>query len=170
MTLPSNLRVLISLTAVLLLGAASALFYTLTSWRNSSESARRLSRKPMVHREPLILDDLLVATETRVVPGESHELPYGLQVVMQTRSPIEPVAFVVETDRDIGSGHAIQFNGGEYLLYKRTKQGIPLNHPNWFAFEWETPAFTPNAPIIVSLSSKTPITLARLYKVGYEWP
>ena len=110
------------------------------------------------NRGPLLLDDSVIATETRVVPGESAELPLGLEVVMQTHNSIQPVVFVLETDRHIGSGRAVQFNGGDYLLYRKTKQGVPARHPNWFAFEWETPVFTANAPIIVTLSSKTPIT------------
>jgi hypothetical protein len=171
MTPPSNHRIVISLTVLLLLGTVALLFNFPRLWQTTNHrSIRQMPRNPMVSREPLLLDDLLIATETRVVPGEAEEMPYGLEVVMQTSSPVRPVAFVVETDGDIGRGRAVQFNHGKYLRYTRTKQGIPTDHTNWFAFEWETPMFTPDAPIIVSLSSKTPLALVGLRKVAYEWP
>ena|SRR5437868_4589529 len=90
--------------------------------------------------------------------------------MVQTGGPIQPVAYVVETNGDIGIGHAVLLSGGWYRSYTKTKQGVLPSHANWFAFEWETPAFTGDAPIIVTLSSKKPISLAGVYRVPYEWP
>jgi hypothetical protein len=167
---PMGKRLVITVAAFLLIVVAVALFLRGRSRWNPSSGSSRWPTNLIGKGELPPLDNTVIATQIRVVPGESEELPYGLEVVMQTRSSIQPVAFVIETDRDIGSGHAVQFSGGEYLLYRKTKQGVPPDHPNWFAFEWDTPAFTPHAPIIISLSSKTPIALAGLYRVGYEWP
>jgi len=163
---------MVTVIAALLLIIAAAVLSLATRPRRhpGTESTPWRATDLAGDREPLLLDDSVIATETRVVPGESAELPFGLEVVMQTRNAIQPVAFVLETDRNIGSGRAVQFNAGDYLLYRKTKQGVPPDHPNWFAFEWETPVFTANSPIIVSLSSKTPIALDGLYKVAYEWP
>src|SRR5215467_3888270 len=98
-------RRLVGGIVVLLLIIVAAVLLLITRRRSHSgtESTAWRTTDPIGDRELPLLDDSVIATETRVVPGESAELPFGLEVVMQTRSPIQPVAFVLETDREIGN-------------------------------------------------------------------
>lgn len=102
----------------------------------------------------------------RQVPSTDPNLPYALEVVVQTDRPIQPVAFALICDGMVGKGDAGFANGGEY---SKQKYGVAQD-PHAFLFEWQSPAFTPDKPILVTLTSKTYIRAISIQRINYSWP
>lgn len=141
--------------------------------RRIEDLKAKLEAKPIevkVHggAEPRIEPPILVGmrfTQHRVA-SDKPEMPYGLEVVVQTDTTIQPVAIVIECNGEISEGHAGLGAGA----YTKTKQGVLVDHPNWFLLSWETPAFTPSTPIRATLFSKGPIRAVSVRQVEYSWP
>lgn len=161
-----SLSIALAIAAILVITAGSgALLY---HWRAS------LNNKPwmdlsIVHPQLPSFSNVRVVSK-RGFSSDDPLYPFGMELTIETDRAIEPVAFVVACDGDIGVGQAVLRSNGVYLLYRRTKQGVPAGHPNWFAFEWESPAFTTDSPIVVTIFSKNTIHTAHLQQVPYEWP
>jgi hypothetical protein len=155
--------ILASFVAIVLI-VTGLLILARSWWKVKEESQRSPSEKYRGNKASS--DDVLIVRQKRFA-DDSYEYPYGLELVIETNHLIQPVAFLVAGDDEIGTGRAVLLNGGAYRRYTHTKQGVPPDHPNWFAFEWETPAFTTDAPIVVTLSSKRPIDVAGVYPVAY---
>lgn len=124
-----------------------------------SESRAKNQPAPM-------LAHIRIADQKQVVSTLS-DFPYAWQVVLQTDQEIAPVAFELICDGNVGRGEA-NFNGG--AVFTQSKSGGMDNAPNTFGFEWATPAFTPNNPIIVTLWSKSPLKVLSIQKIDYQWP
>ncbi len=112
------------------------------------------------------LASIRIASQKQIHSIDSN-LPYGLEVILQTDTDIEPMAFAVEFSGEIGKGDAGFTSGGSYM---QTKYGIAQGHPNVFIFEWKSPAFTPDTPIKVSVFSKSYIKAIKFYEIKYVWP
>jgi len=95
--------------------------------------------------EPPVLTGLRF-TQQRV-PSDKPDTPYGLEVVVQTDATIQPVAIVIECNGEISEGRGGLGAGA----YTKTKQGVVVDHANWFLLSWETPAFAPSTPIRATL-------------------
>ncbi len=106
----------------------------------------------------------------RRVPSDDPYYSNALEIVLQTDRTIDPVAFVTQYDGEVAMGRAVLRSDGQYLLYTRTKQGIPADHPTWFVFEWDGPAFSPQSPLVITVFSTKPIRLIQIDEVKYEWP
>lgn len=129
------------------------------------QSVRQPSQ-PLAQRpfEPPVLTGLRL-TQQRV-PSDKPDTPYGLEVVVQTDATIQPVAIVIECDGEISEGRGGVGSGA----YTKTKQGVVVDHSNWFLLSWETPAFAPSTPIRATLFSKGPIKAVSVRRVEYSWP
>ena len=112
-----------------------------------------------------LLAHIRIASQ-KVVVSTNPDLPYALEVVVQTDEVIQPVAFVFECDGEVGASQGGIGPG----VYTKTKTGIVDGHPNWFAIEWETPAFTPATPMVVTLFSKTAVHVTAVNRFPYSWP
>jgi hypothetical protein len=112
------------------------------------------------------LAHIRIASQQTVVSTKT-ELPYALEVIVQTDQTIQPVAFVFECDGEIGDGRGGLISGGAYL---QTGMGIVTDHPNWFLLKWSYPPFTPGNPTKLTLFSKTLIRVTKLEQIDYTWP
>jgi hypothetical protein len=121
-------------------------------------------------QQPLIvptpnLASIRIASQKQIV-SDDPQLPYGLEVILQTDTPIEPVAFEIEFNGEIGEGKAGFVSSGIYQFKKRPtiKNGNILN------FGWESPAFTPDKPIKIIVFSKNYVKAIKYHKLQYTWP
>ncbi len=115
---------------------------------------------------PPILVGIRIASQKRI-PSDDTKFPYGLEVVIQTDTDIEPVALAVICDGPIGKGDGGFANGGAYTM---TKQGLAKDHENVFIAEWKSPAWTAQAPIVMHLFSEHPIKATSAARINYIWP
>jgi hypothetical protein len=105
--------------------------------------------------------------EQKQIVSTLTEFPYAWQVVIQTDKDIQPVAFFLKCDGQVGKGE-FSFNGGG--VFTQTKTGSIDDDPTTFGFEWKTPAFTPDTPIIVTLWSQSPLKVVSFEQMQYQWP
>jgi len=103
----------------------------------------------------------------KTVTSTDAEFPFKLEVVLQTDSSIEPVAFGLICNGDVGKGDAGFTGGGAYM---QTKSGQLDNNAHMWGFEWKYPAFTAADPIVVNLYSKEHIEVTGLQEIRYVWP
>jgi hypothetical protein len=103
----------------------------------------------------------------RTIVSTDPEFPYGLEAVIQTDTNIEPVAFALACDGVIGKAIAGFSGGGAYF---QTKSGQVNNDPKMFGFEWKSPAFTADNPIVVTIYSKGYVKVTEIQQIRYIWP
>jgi hypothetical protein len=111
------------------------------------------------------LASIRIASQKTVV-STNPNLPFALEVVLQTDQTIQPVSFVFMCDGNVGDGHG----GVGAGAYMKTKKGIVDGHPDWFLIEWETPDFEPATPMVVILFSATAIHVTEVRRAQYFWP
>ncbi len=155
------------LGASLLFVVVLAAILAFKSWYRGSETTNDHSNQ--IH-PALLSDNEIRLISQRRIPSDDPDYPVALQLILQTDHPIQPVAFVIQTDGIIGMGNAVFRSGREYRLYKHVKQGIPADHLNWFAFEWDLPSFTAQDSLVVTVFSREPVAIVRIDRVPYEWP
>jgi len=119
---------------------------------------------PNEKTESPLFSDLRVTQ--RLVPSDKADLPFGQEITVQTAVSIEPVAIVIKCDGEIGDGRG----GVGAGVYIKTKQGVVVDHPDWYLVEFESPAFTPQSPLVVTLFSKQRINALTVEQVQYIWP
>jgi hypothetical protein len=112
-----------------------------------------------------ILTGIRIASQKRI-PSDDSELPYGLEVVVQTDADISPVAVGLLCDGPIGKGDAAFANIETYIKKKEGRAG----RKDAFLAEWESPAWTPAAPIVFHVYSATPINATEIRRFTYSWP
>lgn len=100
------------------------------------------------------------------VASSNPDLPYALEVLIQTTQAIQPVAFLVKCTGEIGDA-TVGMGAGAYT---KTDKGVVEGHPTWYAFEWEAPGFTPDKVIRLTLYSKTFIKVTSFEQFEYRWP
>jgi len=105
----------------------------------------------------------LSVTQRRAPSADAH-FPYGLQVIIQTSTTIQPVGLRLCFDGPVGS--ATFFVAGESAFVGRL-DGIhyPGECPNAYAFGFHFPAFTPEHPIVVTVLSASDIKLTSLEQI-----
>jgi hypothetical protein len=115
--------------------------------------------------QPLTATVRLASQKTIV--STDPEFPYALEAVLQTDNAIEPVAFAIVCTGAVGKGNAGFPGGGAYI---QTKSGQINNDSKMWGFEWKYPAFTSDAPIVVTLYSKEYIQVIGIQQIRYVWP
>jgi hypothetical protein len=117
------------------------------------------------------LASIRIASQKQIISTDP-QLPYGLEVVLQTDKSIEHVAFAIEFTGTVSSGFADLSPGGVYIDSRR--RGIYWKkYPNLFGFSWTSPAFTPDEIISVKVYSKEYIRALRLIDINTGkvlWP
>ena len=139
-------------------------------WKEKAEykpaAKRTVSAAPQLPpSEVPLLANIRIASQRRVV-SDDPDYPFALEVAVQTTQTIEPVAFLFKCSGDVGKGKGSIGPGA----YTKTDRGGIADHPNWYAIEWETPAFTPDKVMVVTLFSKTAITVQSFERFEYRWP
>lgn len=138
----------------------------LQSANSSRSSATKSPESAIPSTPPPLLANVRIASQKTIV-STNRDFPYALEVILQTDTNIEPVAFAIECNGDIGSANAGFTQGG---VYSQVKSGTLNNKANMFGFEWESPAFTPDKPIEITIFSKTYIRVTKLERLQYSWP
>lgn len=96
-------------------------------------------------------------------PNNTGNLYYVQEIIIQTDNIIKaPVALLVTCDGEIKSGYA-QFVGKHFMTY----QGIYNDQPDLFVVSWSAPAFTPEEPIIVHLTSTKAIKVIKVEQIPW---
>jgi len=107
----------------------------------------------------------IIVSEKQIVSVD-RQFSYGLEIILQTDKSIEPVAFIIEFSEEIGKGSA-EFVSSS--LYVKSNRGIIENN-NMLHFKWESPAFTPDRPIKITVFSKNYVKMVGYQMVPYTWP
>lgn len=104
-----------------------------------------------------------------VISSQREDLPYGLQLTIQTNVVIEPTNLRVECDGPIGwADFDLASTGSVSTSILRGVQTAIRG--NTYAFSFDD-AFRPQRPIIVTLFSATKISVMRVvHKIGVETP
>jgi hypothetical protein len=95
--------------------------------------------------------------DQRQIASSNPQLPFSLEITILTDQLIEKPAFAVTCNGPIAEGDA----GVGAGLYTMTEKLI-TDDKRTFAFRWETPPFTPDAPLRIILFSKTAISCNNL--------
>jgi hypothetical protein len=101
---------------------------------------------------------------TRIVQkntiSNNPQLPYGLQVIIQSNIVIQPVAIALECNGAIGSLDFFIAGQMAYMsVQKRIKNNIAI-------IKFSFPPITPESPMVVTLLSKTQIKVVKVYKIN----
>ena len=106
--------------------------------------------------KPLFADVRLASV--RQVPSTEENLPFQLEIIVQTNLAVSPIAFVFVCDGAIGRayGRPNDLLGGTYT---RMVSDVSRDHPNMFVFGWESPPFTPASNLVVRILSEKPLRL-----------
>lgn len=95
--------------------------------------------------------------EERQSPSSVDWAPHSLQVIIRTDVPIENAGFKIECSGVIHNG---RFSVVGHVVMKNVRQEIIGG--TTFSFKFDSPAFTPDSPIIVSLLAKSAIRVNRI--------
>jgi hypothetical protein len=90
---------------------------------------------------------------TQPIPPSDPNLPFSLQMAILTDETIEKPAFIITCDGPVSKGSF--FIPGQ-VAYTLTQDGLSHDKKQ-FAFRFATPPFTPDAPLIVTLSSTSAV-------------
>lgn len=108
----------------------------------------------------------LSVSPPRQVPSDREDLPYAIELAIQSRGDVSPFAFTVRTNKPLYRGtfrivnHAMMIGS-----YDNDYAGGP--HPS-YKFGTSSPALTAKTPLIVVLYAKEPFTVIAVERVPYE--
>ena len=97
----------------------------------------------------------------RRAPSNKADAPYGLQVILQTDTTIQPAAFKIDCDGQISEGRF--FVAGQAAMMS-VAHGLSEDKKT-FQFSFRFPPFTPESPIVVTLLSKTDIRVTKVERI-----
>jgi hypothetical protein len=86
----------------------------------------------------------------RRIPSDNPDLPYGLQIVIQTDKDVSNPALEIDFDGTIGKGRF--FLAGQSVMMS-VQYGLTQDHKG-FILSFGYPTWTPQSPIVVSIYSK----------------
>jgi hypothetical protein len=107
---------------------------------------------------PAVVGHVLVIQ--RRAASQNPSAPYSIQVVLQSDVTIQPVAFRVECDYPIADAKAFIVGQGTYMMF--TRQFSPDRKA--FSFSFNYPPLTPDASLVVSLTSSDDIRVVKVEK------
>jgi len=99
---------------------------------------------------------------SRRAPSDKQELPFALQVIIQTDTSITPVALAIECDGEIGDVRFFVAGGGVYM---NTYSGVPGPRNDVAVVRFSFPTLTPEAPLVITLLSKTDIKVKQIARL-----
>jgi hypothetical protein len=97
------------------------------------------------------------------VPSDDPQLPYGLQIIIQSNIVIQPVAFAFECDGEVGK---VNFFIAGQGVYMNIMTGVARDNKNIAIVRFSFPSLTPESPLVVTLLSKTQIKVIKAYKLN----
>ena len=92
--------------------------------------------------------------------SDKAEFPYGLQVIIQSNIVIQPVAFALECDGEIGDFSFFIAGQTAYMSVRKSIRG------NIAEIRFSFPPLTPESPLVVTIQSKSKIQVIKAYKLN----
>jgi hypothetical protein len=111
--------------------------------------------------EPAVVLGLTLADQKRI-PSTYPEAKFGWQATIQTNTSIQPISLLVECSGDVYRG---EFALSRYNGLAGMNSGVLAENKHIFRIDLNSPAFTPDLPIIVKLYSKEDIRIIKVSKV-----
>jgi hypothetical protein len=99
----------------------------------------------------------------RSAPSSDPQLPYGLQVIIQSNVVLDPVAFALECDGEVGRVDFFIAGQGAYM---NVQKGVAGPAKNTAIVRFSFPPLRPETPLVVTLLSKNQIRIVRAYKLN----
>jgi hypothetical protein len=99
----------------------------------------------------------------RNFPSSDPQFPYGLQVIIQSNIVIQPVAFALECDGEVGK---VSFFIAGQAVYMNVQTGIADSNKNVAIIRFSFPPLTPENPMVVTLLSKTQVKVVKASKLN----
>lgn len=110
---------------------------------------------------PPALVQNLTFTQRRA-PSSTPNLPYGLQVIIQTNINIQPVGFAFECTGEVGN---IGFFVAGQGAYMNVQTGIAGEKKNIGFVKFSFPPLAPETPLVVTLLSKEDIRVTKVDQI-----
>ncbi len=111
---------------------------------------------------PLPIENITYVVEP--VSSSDANFPFGIRVTIQTNIKIERPHLQINCTAPVGKGDFFFPNCG-VMTMTRTQWGKNRNGDNAFDFSCETPDFTPQRPIVVTLFSKEQNSIIRVIHI-----
>jgi hypothetical protein len=92
------------------------------------------------------------------VPSAESGAPFGLQVIIQTDTSIQPVSLAVLCDGPFEKG-------SNFVVGVSVRMGVVEGYSEdhkTYVIEYQAPPFTPKTPIVITLLSKTAIAVKQV--------
>jgi hypothetical protein len=120
---------------------------------------------PPVSKPITPLADIRIASQKQVASADSH-LPFGLEVVLVTDKDVSPTALTIRFSGEVGKlyGHP----PGQ--IYTKAQGGIMVSSPHTVLIQWETPAFSVEEPVVLTVYSKTYVQAEKVESVPFNFP
>ena len=99
----------------------------------------------------------------RTAPSDDPQLPYGLQVIIQSNVTLDPVAFALECDGEVGKVNFFIAGQGAYM---NVQTGVTGPAKNIALVRFSFPPLRPETPLVVTLLSKSQIRVIKAYKLN----
>jgi hypothetical protein len=118
---------------------------------------------PLIKKQPQLpppVVEHIRYTESRIASSDPSA-PYGLQAIIQTDTPIQPVGFKITCDGEITDGNF--FVVGQSVMMGVAK-GFSQDKKS-FLFSFQYPPVKPETPIVVKLQSRTDIRVTKIEQV-----
>ena len=110
-------------------------------------------REAGIEKPPIVPEHIRFVTKR--IPSPNNSLPYGMQIVLQTDAAMEPTGFAIQCTDEIGDAHF--FLAGQTVLIQ-VLEGF-ADERKTFLFQFSLPPFSPDSPIVVTLLSKTALSV-----------
>jgi hypothetical protein len=99
----------------------------------------------------------------RPTTSDDPQLPYGLQVIVQSNTTIDPVAMGFECDGEVGKVNFFIAGQGAYL---NVQAGPADQNKNIAIVRFSFPPLKPETPMVVTVLSKSQIRVIRGFKLN----
>lgn len=97
----------------------------------------------------------------KTTTSDNSELPYGLQVIIQSNIVMQPVSIALECNGEIGD---FSFFIAGQVVYMNVRKSI---NGNVAQLSFGSPPLTPESPLVITLLSKKQISVIKAYKLKF---
>jgi hypothetical protein len=111
------------------------------------------------------IEGLSVISQEPLSSSPHPDAPYGIRVVVSTKTPMQPTKFGLEFDNEVLYGEiqtGSNFSGVVLSADGRVNDKAKLPEKNSWAWRVDEPKFLPETPWIVRLYGKAPLKITRI--------
>jgi hypothetical protein len=106
-----------------------------------------------------------IASEKEVASA-NPELPWGLEVTLVSDEDVSPVALTIKFSGEVGKFYA----SAPGNMVQEQQGGILVSKPDTILMQWQSPPFTPQQPIIVTVYSKLSLKAKKIESIPFNFP